>query len=69
MDTSSEKTNNNGAAQPAAQEKQVPHTAAAAEQTPDDPMEVGLHQVEHQVQVLERRQLAWGEEGGGRAAR
>jgi hypothetical protein len=31
--------------------------------------EVGLHQVEHQVQVLERRQLAWGEEGGGRAAR
>ena len=38
MDTSSEKTNNDGAAQPAAQEKQVPHTAAPAEQTPDEPM-------------------------------
>ena len=38
MDTSSEKINNDGAAQPAAQEKQVPHTAAPAEQTPDEPM-------------------------------
>ena len=38
MDTSSEKTNNDGAAQPAAQEKQVPLTAAPAEQAQDDSM-------------------------------
>ena len=38
MDTSSEKTNKDSAAQPTAQEKQVPHTAAPAEQAPDEQM-------------------------------
>ena len=38
MDTSSEKTNNDIATQPTAQEKQVPHIAAPAEQAPDEQM-------------------------------
>ena len=38
MDTSSEKANNDIATQPMAQEKQVPHTAAPAEQAPDEQM-------------------------------
>ena len=35
MDTSSEKTNNDSAAQPTTQEQQVPHTAAPAEEAQD----------------------------------
>ena len=38
MDTSSEKANNDIATQPTAQEKQVPHIAAPAEQAPDEQM-------------------------------